>query len=216
MNPYLDPHTLSISSGENLPHWQCNCAIYHISFRLFDSVPQSMREYWLREREYYVVMAKHSEKLKAEAEKQAHYLYSQRIEKYLDAGYGKCYLREEGIANMIKDTLNHFNNKRYYLHAWVIMPNHVHVIVETIPQYGLAEIVHSWKSYSAHRANKILGLKGAFWQQDYYNHIIRSEKEYAFQVNYTWENPDKAGFNNWKWRWKISEGCSKAEDGLAT
>ena len=52
-------------------------------------------------------------------------------------------------------------------------------------------------------ANEILGLTGAFWQRDAYNHIIRSRKEYHFQIQYTWENPEKAGLQNWQWRWKI-------------
>ena len=82
------------------------------------------------------------------------------------------------------------------------MPNHVHVIVEAMPDNDLSKIIHSWKSYTAHRANEILGLTGAFWQQDAYNLIIRSRKEYHFQIQYTWENPEKAGLQNWQWRWK--------------
>ena len=84
-----------------------------------------------------------------------------------------------------------------------IHSNHVHVIVEAMPDNDLSKIIHSWKSYTAHRANEILGLTGAFWQRDAYNHIIRSRKEYHFQIQYTWENPEKARLQNWQWRWKI-------------
>lgn len=201
--PCLDIHSLSISSGENLPHWQCNNAIYHISFRLGDSVPQSVRERWLRERESLIENAKqHGKEISQETERQMQYLYSEQIEKYLDAGYGNCYLRKTEIAKLVANSFIHFDNIRYRLHAWCIMPNHVHVIVESMPGNDLVKMIHSWKSYTAHRANKILGLTGTFWQSDAYNHIIRSQKEYDFQIQYTWKNPEKAGLRDWEWRWK--------------
>lgn len=204
LNPSLDIDSLAISCGENLPRWQCNNAIYHISFRLADSVPQSVREQWIRERACLIANAKQQDKeLSEEAERKAQYLYSKQIEKYLDVGYGKCYLRKAEIAELTANSFTHFDHVRYRLHAWCIMPNHVHVIVETMSNHDLSKIIHSWKSYTAHKANKILGLTGDFWQKDAYNHIIRSKKEYHFQIQYTWANPEKAGFQNWKWRWKI-------------
>lgn len=203
LNPSLDAHSLTISTGVNLPHWQCNHAIYHISFRLADSVPQSICEKWLREREYLNENTKdHNKELSEELKKKAQYLFSERIEKYLDMGYGKCYLSKTEIAKLVANSLVHFDNVRYRLHAWCIMPNHVHVIVESIPNHDLSQIIHSWKSYTAHKANELLGLTGPFWQRDAYNHIIRSLKEYLFQIQYTWENPEKAGLKNWQWRWK--------------
>ena len=166
LNPSLDIHSLTISSGENLPHWQCNDAIYHISFRLADSVPQSVRERWLREREFLIADAKqHGKELSEETERKAQYLYSEQIEKYLDLGHGKCYLSKAEIAKLVANSLTHFDNVRYRLHAWCIMPNHVHVIVEAMPDNDLSKIIHSWKSYTAHKANEILGLTGAFWQK---------------------------------------------------
>jgi REP element-mobilizing transposase RayT len=205
LNPGLDIHSLTISSGENLlPHWECDNAIYHISFRLADSIPQSVLERLLRERECLLANAKlHSKEFLEETERKAQHLYSERIEKYLDVGHGKCYLSKVEIAKLVVNSLTFFDNVRYRLHAWCIMPNHVHVIVEVMPINDLSKIIHSWKSYSAHRANEMLGLKGAFWQRDAYNHIIRSRKEYRFQIQYTWENPEKARLKNWQWRWKI-------------
>lgn len=207
LNPRLDIDSLSISSGENLPHWQCSDAIYHISFRLADSVPQLVREQWLRERECLIAQAeelgKFGKELSEETERKAQYLYSERIEKYLDVGYGKCYLRNAEIAKLVANSFIHFDKVRYRLHAWCIMPNHVHVIVEAMPENELSKIIHSWKSYTARKANEILGLTGTFWQRDAYNHIIRSRKEYRFQIKYTWENPEKAGLRNWQWRWKM-------------
>ena len=218
LNPILDIHSLAISSGENLPHWQCNGAIYHISFRLADSVPQSVRERWLRERECLIANVKqYGKEFLEEAERKAQYLYSEQIEKYLDMGCGKCYLRKVEIAKLVANSFTRFDHVRYRLHAWCIMPNHVHVIVEAMPTHDISKVIHSWKSYTAHRANKVLGLSGAFWQRDAYNHIIRSRKEYCFQIQYTWNNPEKAKLKNWQWRWKTDNiQVLPGRDGLAT
>jgi REP element-mobilizing transposase RayT len=209
INPSLDIQSLAISSGENLPHWQCDQAIYHISFRLVDSVPQSVLQRWLHERNCLIANAKQQgNELSQESQTKLRNFYCEKIEKYLDAGYGRCYLRKAEIAQLVADSFTYFDNVRYRLHAWCIMPNHVHIIVEAMPDNDLSKIIHSWKSYSAHRANRALGLTGAFWQQDAYNHIIRNKQEYVFQIQYTWENPEKAGIQNWKWRWR--KGCSQA------
>ncbi|MBA3958358.1 MAG: transposase [Parachlamydiaceae bacterium] len=202
-NPKLDVKSLTFASGENLPHWQCDNAIYHISFRLADSIPQSVRERWLLEYKCLISnINQHNKELSVEIIRKAQHFYSKKIEKYLDDGYGKCYLRKTEIAEMVVTSFTHFDNVRYRLHAWCIMPNHVHIIVEGMPGNDLSKIIHSWKSYTAHNANEMLGLEGAFWQRDAYNHIIRSKKEYLFQIQYTWENPEKARLRNWKWRWK--------------
>ena len=210
--PCLDEHTLSISEGENLPHWTCDRAVYHVCFRLADSVPQSKRNEWIHERESIIENARRLQRdLTAEEEKNIRHLYSERIEKYLDAGYGDCLLARPEIAELVASALKHFNGERYLLHAWCVMPNHVHVIVEPVTGWELSKIIHSWKSFTAHEANKRLNRSGDFWQRDAYNHIIRSEKEYFFQVQYTWENPDKAGLRDWVWRSKDPD-----RDGLAT
>lgn len=215
LNPSLNIYSLTISSGEHLPHWQCNNAIYHISFRLADSVPQSVLERWLRERECLISNAKqHGIEPEEETERKAQYLYSEQIEKYLDIGYGRCYLSKNEIANLVTGSFTYFDNVRYHLHAWCVMPNHVHVIVEAMPNNDLSKIIHSWKSYTAHRANAILGLTGTFWQPDAYNHIIRSKKEYLFQIQYTWENPEKARLQNWPWRWKTDHITDHITDNI--
>jgi len=82
---------------------------------------------------------------------------------------------------------------RYHLLAWVVMPNHVHVLIEVIQGYPLGDVIHSWKSFTAKQANKILGKTGAFWQRDYFDRFIRDEAHFANVVNYIHHNPVKAG-----------------------
>ncbi|MEI6425433.1 MAG: transposase, partial [Lentisphaerota bacterium] len=216
----LDSYSLNITEGENLPHWTCDKAIYHVCFRLADSVPQSVCDQWRREREAIVENARQMNRpLSEDEEDRIRYLHSERIEKFLDTGHGSCFMARPEIAELVADALRHFDGERYRLHAWCIMPNHVHVIVEPVTGHELSAIIHSWKSFTAHAANKALGRSGDYWQSDAYNHIIRSMKEYAFQISYAWENPEKAGLKNWKWRWKISrpsqEVARASRSGLA-
>ena len=219
----LDPASLVITSGEHLPHWTCNHAVYHVAFRLADSVPDAKREAWNRERESIAESAQRAgRELTAEEEKRSRFLYSERMEQFLDSGHGECLLRQPEIAELVAGALRHFEGQRYVLHAWCVMPNHVHVIVQPLSGHGLSKIIHSWKSFTAHEINHRLGRTGDVWQHDAYNHIIRSAREYSFQIAYVWENPDKAQLPSWGWRWVVTRasrsgiGDNPDRDGLAT
>ena len=65
--------------------------------------------------------------------------------------------------------------------------------------FELSGILHSWKSYTSTKANKLLGRTGDFWQSEYYDHIIRNEEDFYNQLNYILSNPEKAGLENWPW-----------------
>jgi len=81
------------------------------------------------------------------------------------------------------------------------MPNHVHVVVRIFPQHQLADVLHSWKSYTARMANRVLLRNGSFWQREYYDHLLRDELEFERAVRYVLENPVKARLKGWKWVW---------------
>lgn len=211
-----DFHTLRIHGGENLPHWQCENAIYHVSFRLSDSVPEDQHNEWLAEREAIENIAVQANRpLTEEEEQRIRFLYSKRIEAFLDSGYGECHLQIPEVGELLAKAIRHFDGERYRLHAWCLMPNHVHVIVEPAQGFELASIIHTWKSFTANKANQLLGRSGPFWHEDAYNHIIRTEKEYRFQVEYVFGNPAKAGLRDWKWVGRVAAERPD-QDGLAT
>ena len=116
-----------------------------------------------------------------------------RVEQYLNSGYGACYLKDERIGRLVEEALFHFDGERYRLIAWVVMPNHVHVLVELIDGFPLGAVVHSWKSYTANKANKLLGRRGRFWFPDYFDRYIRNEGHLANAIDYIHNNPFKAG-----------------------
>ncbi|MDM3846132.1 MAG: TaqI-like C-terminal specificity domain-containing protein [Aphanizomenon gracile PMC638.10] len=155
-----------------LPHWQQNGATYFVTFRLADSLPQVKLQLLQEEKEDW--QKKHPEPL-SEAEKaEYHRLFSQRVDKWLDAGMGECHLKNPQLAKIVADALTYFDGDRYHLGEWVIMPNHVHVIVTPLGNHKLSEITHSWKSFTANQINKYLNRRGQLWQKESYDQIVRS------------------------------------------
>ncbi|MBN1844730.1 MAG: transposase [Sedimentisphaerales bacterium] len=192
--------SINIRQGAYLPHWTKDHAIYSVSFRLGDSLPKRIVEDWIAERDNIIQTAKQMNRPPSVyEEKRLQYLFSKKVDKYLDDGHGKCWMKQEKIAGIVADALKHFNGERYRLLAWCIMPNHVHVVVQPLPGNELADILHSWKSFTANQSNKVLKRKGEFWQPEYYDHMIRDENDLAHSIEYVLRNPDKAGLTGWKW-----------------
>ena len=122
-------------------------------------------------------------------------------------------MRDSRIAHMVENALLHFGGERYQMIAWVIMPNHVHVLIETFEGYQLSGIVHSWKSYTAKEANRILGRTGRFWSREYFDRCIRDERHFANAVRYIDNNPVKAGLVAAPEDWPFSSAARGTPDG---
>jgi len=112
-------------------------------------------------------------------------------------------LKDDSIAAVAARALRHFDGDRYLLLAWCVMPNHVHAVVQPEKGHELPDIVHSWKSFSAKRANEMLRRRGRFWHTEYYDHLIRNDRDLEHSVQYVLQNPEKAGLKNWRWK-----GCA--------
>ncbi len=115
------------------------------------------------------------------------------IERYLDAGDVESHLAQPQIAQIVESALLFFNGERYVLHAWCIMPNHVHLMMTILGDWQLKSVLHSLKSFTAKKANRILGMRGGFWQPDYFDGMVRDEADFKRSVAYIHENPVKAG-----------------------
>ncbi len=192
--------TLKIRQGAYLPHWKEDGRIYHVIFRLGDSLPQTAMRSIVEEARIQAQI----EGLDAEAiELREKIIRASLAEKYLDDGLGECILRDKRAAGIVKDVLEHFEGERYRLAAWCIMPNHVHVVVQPIQGHELSDILHSWKSYTSNEINKVLGRTGGVWQAEYYDHIIRGDGAFGRVVEYVWRNPEKARLKDWAWRWRL-------------
>jgi hypothetical protein len=80
------------------------------------------------------------------------------------------------------------------------MPNHVHCVLQPLKGVALPEIMHTWKSYTAHKINAVLERDGLVWQDEYYDHLIRDESDLLHAVNYAYDNPEQAGIQSWSLR----------------
>ena len=181
-----------------LPHIEVK-KLQFLTFRLYDSLP---REVLMQAK----MMVEHLQNSDSSVDKDtARQREMMRlIDQYEDAGYGQCFLRDPQVAEVVQDTLKVHDGIKYNLLEWCIMPNHVHVLVNVLGDYSLSQILHSWRSYSAQKANEILGRKGQFWMHEYFDRYIRDHRHYTSVVNYIANNPVKAGLaravDEWRWR----------------
>ena len=118
----------------------------------------------------------------------------ERIERWLDQGMGSCVLKEASLAGLLASAMHHFDGDRYELNCYVIMPNHVHVIVRPLmPEaHPLETILGSWKKYSSRRINHALQQAEVLWQDESYDRIIRDEEQLWRAIQYVGANPDRA------------------------
>jgi REP element-mobilizing transposase RayT len=128
-----------------------------------------------------------------------------QFEKYLDRGYGECWLRRHKCAQLLHDALLQQNGARYMMHAFVIMPNHVHLLAHFLEGYEMGDVVRDWKHWSAHEINITIGRQGVLWQADYWDRYIRDAEHYDNSVHYIRMNPVRAGLvknpSQWRWTW---------------
>jgi len=211
--------SVHIRDRGHLPHWEKEGATYFVTFRLAGSLPKSVFERIESEKQAILRTANQLRRpLSFDETKKIQRLSAQIIEHCLDQGAGCCHLHNSAIADAVAATLRHFDEKRYRIFAWCIMPNHVHVVFKTFPGHTLSEIVHSWKSFTAKAANRITGQRGSFWQREYYDHLVRDQVELERAISYVAANPQKANLKNWKWVWLCGQDArtTAAEDGGAT
>jgi uroporphyrinogen III methyltransferase/synthase len=131
-------------------------------------------------------------------EKREYYrLFSKKIQYLLDYGTGSCCLKKPEIGKIVADSLQYYNGEKYQLGEWVVMPNHVHVVVTPLGENTLPDIIHGWKSFTAHRINKIIGGTGQLWQHESYDHIVRNREQLDAIEKYIRKNPGKIGLKQY-------------------
>ncbi len=194
--------TTRISRGY-LPH-RLLPRLQFVTVRLADSLPVECLRKW----DARLAAAEGTERLRLLRLKRA-----VEVEQILDAGFGSCALADEQVAGMIVRALEHFDGIRYRLRAWVVMPNHVHFVIELTGAWTVHDVTGSWKRFTGREANRLLGRCGPFWQREYFDRAIRDDEHLRRAVGYVEANPLKAGLCRsvfeWKWssaRWRHGAG----------
>ncbi|MFN2452697.1 MAG: transposase [Pyrinomonadaceae bacterium] len=183
-----------------MPHFEGGERAQFVTFRLHDSLPQALLERWRRE-------LAHDEHRDVDA------ALRKRIEAYLDEGHGDAHLRDVRIARLTQDAMLYFDGVRYKLSAWVVMPNHVHLLATPRDGFTLSSIMHSIKSYTANEANKLIDRTDRFWQKESFDRYIRDAKHFAATVAYIENNPVKAGLCAAPHEWQFSSAYARRKAG---
>ena len=193
---YFNPMSeIDIRSGGNLPHWEQGSVWYFVTFRLFDALPLAVIETIKRQREAWK-QAHDLNRLSKDELVEYYRLFSERYESLLDAGNGSCLLRDPQNLEIVRRALRFFEGQRYALDEFVIMPNHVHVLVKPSGDHKLVDILHSWKSYTSNKINRRMQRSGQLWQHESYDHIVRNETARNAIRRYIREDPKVAGASN--------------------
>jgi REP element-mobilizing transposase RayT len=184
----------------HLPHWRQDGATYFVTFRLADALPQEkLRQLQELRRQWEITHP--PPRSKEQWEDYARQL-TQRAERWLDEGYGVCHFREPRLAQLLADALLHFQDKRYFLSCFVVMPNHCHLVIRPFSGHDLEDLLGVCKGYVARKVNKATNGSGPFWQDESYDRIVRGEEHLYRVVQYVGRNPANAGLRaNESLRW---------------
>ena len=215
----------------NLPHWQPVNATFFITYRLAGTLPRSTLNELQKERQCLQALPREPKYSEAEwrmcIEKRMFALWDE----YLDKDSSVNWLSNPQISRIIQHNLYHHAGSKYSLWAYVIMPNHVHLVLQPEEAWlkptgkehnkkakyekgSLSSILHSLRSYTAKEANKILGRTGKFWQGEAYDHWIRDNGELQRIIRYVENNPAQAGLVRNPEDWQFSSAYDRIQRDL--
>jgi len=202
-----DPRPLAsgFHSRGVLPHLKRKGASYFVTFRLAGTLPGKVLQRLKAEREIITAQALAARRpLTWHEQEELFRWYSARVDKYLDAGHGDCWLARPEVADLVAGVMKFHAGERFDLDAWVVMPNHAHAVLCPKSDWTLSEILKSWKGFSAREANRLLKRTGTtFWQVESFDHLVRDDDDLHRCCHYTRMNPVNAGLckqpEAWKW-----------------
>lgn len=201
------------SYRRNLPHLRITGATYFVTFRLADSIPKIIAEKWEKERSdwlqahginqrsveknlerwsdiYFAIPT--NERHAFEREQQRRFFIE------LDKFHGSCLLEQAQAHKIVAESLEFFHGQRIWSGDYVVVPNHVHILVQPFPGVELEEWLYSIKRFTSAKICKNISLKankmmrqGHLWQLESFDHIVRSREELGRIRRYIANNPAK-------------------------
>ncbi|MDA8743938.1 hypothetical protein N9N28_04820 [Rubripirellula amarantea] len=209
-NP-LDRSAELFVSERNLPHWFQSGAAIFVTFRTIDSMPKEVILQWQRELEAWLIQSglpialaasvvhgrfpDHDQMMRQLDPTQSiefKRLSDRVFHRSLDECHGRCPFRDPKLAAEVAQTILHFDGQQYDLDRFVIMPNHAHAIVQFRTGFDLSVVGQSWMRFSARNINRLREESGAIWRPEPFDHIIRSDRQFAYLQGYISENPKEA------------------------
>ena len=208
-----------------LPHWSQAGTICFITWRTLDSIPKSVlnrwhadRDDWLRRQGINPQAEDWKNQLRGlEPKLQGEFVrsFSERWHRSLDACHGACVLKRPELSQIVSDSLLKFDGDRYELTDLVVMPNHVHLLAAFVSEQGMLDQCEGWKHYQAVQLNRELESSGRFWQQDGFDHLVRSAEQFEALRRYIAANPGKARLQDGEFRHYSKDLSKLAADATA-
>lgn len=189
------------------PHWSQAGAIVFVTARTHDSIPREVILYWEQEKSEWLDRIEKQlgislgrsrswkERLLALDEPNRQLFlkhFNRQREMELDLCHGACLLRQPEFAKIVADSLMHFDGTRYRMGDFVVMPNHFHALVVFASEEDMEKQFDSWLHWTATQINRKTGIRGHFWQQEPFDHLVRSVEQYLYLRQYIADNPMKA------------------------
>jgi putative transposase len=198
---FFDPEVDLIESVRNLPHRDQTGALTFVTFRLADSMPNHIVAGWHRDIEHWlqerglggksVDDVLDSTDVACSVKKELRKFKYSQWHGHLDDCHGDCLLRKPALAAEIGKSLLHFDDERYDVERFIIMPNHVHVLIQMRSSYDLRKQFREIQRYSARQINRLIERSGELWQGEPFDHIVRSEEQFLYLQKYIRDNPVK-------------------------
>ena len=198
----FDPKAEFSVLERKLPHWAQAGTICFITWRTLDSIPKSVlnrwhadRDDWLRRHGINPKAVDWKDKLRElDRQLQGEFVrsFSERWHRSLDACHGACVLKRPELSQIVVESLLKFDGERYEVTDLVVLPNHVHLLAAFVSEEGMLDQCEGWKHYQAVQLNREIKSSGRFWQQDGFDHLVRSVDQFEALRRYIADNPGKA------------------------
>ncbi len=212
---FFDPTQEFCVTGRRLPHWDQPGTFAFVTFRLGDSLPVQLARQFARDRERFLKEAGlnptadlnakiQRKKLSTREESLLRWKLFRAWDLRLDQLRGECHLRRRDASKIVADGLLKFDGDRYVTAAFVVMPNHVHLLAAFAKPGGMKAQGAAWRKYLAREINPIIGRSGHLWQEDQFDHLVRSETSFDRIRRYIIDNPAQAGLRSGEYRLYVS------------
>ncbi len=174
-------------AGTRIPHWNQSDCVQFVTFRLADSLPQSKLQEYRQKRDEW--LKTHPKPWDSSVQEDYDNIFVAVIDRWIDAGYGECILIDKRVRDILEDAIMHSDSIKYDIYAFVIMPNHVHVLMTPREGNTVQGIVGAWKRISSHGINTLLGRRGTVWERESFDHLVRNADDFMETLQYIVDNP---------------------------
>ena len=198
----FDPQAETEQTERFLPHWFQPGVATFITFRTADSLPREVIERWIVQQQLWLqsnnlqldiaLNRRAISTLPLAVRRRFEHERDRAWHALLDECHGECLMRKSEVAEIVAEALLHFDGQRYDMDSFVIMPNHVHLLVQFRLPTTLRSQTKSWLHYSAVEINRRLGRDGKFWQSEPFDHLVRSVTQFEYLQRYIADNPRRA------------------------